>query len=153
MAGQTLAGLLLLICCMTAGKLLRNHIDWKSSHGETMQYAIKTIDTSNVQELTNDLVDVGLVYTSPCLFIDNCHIFTHTYHFANGSCAFSNTTCAPTVKANKEHVHSRLDKHDHVDWYTEIWERHRFKRRMYFNDANYTKQWHLVSDVCVCRNS
>lgn len=141
------------ICSLTLTKLIHNHIDWKGNHAETMQYAIKTINIDNISDVTSDLNDVGLVYTSPCLFIDYCHVFTHTYHFANGSCAFSNTTCAPTVRANKDHVHAHLDKLDAVEWYAEIWERHRFKRRVYFNDANYTKQWHLVSKYFVVRTT
>lgn len=152
-----LVGLSLWLSSLGSGKIIHNHIDWKSSNGETMQYAIKLVnsDTINNSQVVNDLIEVGLVHTSPCLFIDNCHIFTHTYHFANGSCAFSNTTCAPAVKANKEHVHNRLDQLPDVVWYAEIWERHRFKRRVYFNDRNFTDQWHLVSlltsDTVHCR--
>lgn len=114
-----------------------------------MQYAIKTTvplvgdkaDKTFLEELSSQ----GLIYTSPCFYIEDCHIFTHTYHFANGSCSFSNTTCAPTVKANKEVLHSKLDELEHVKWYVEIWERQRFKRRIFFNDPKYYEQWHLVS--------
>ena len=128
-------------------KLVQNHIDWKSDNGETMVYAIKTVGQHDMEDedFMSNLLDLGLVYTSHCLYIDSCHVFTHTYHVANGSCTFSNTTCAPTVKSNKEVLHSHLDSLDRVEWYAEIWERHRFKRRMYFNDRNYTLQWHLVS--------
>ena len=112
-----------------------------------MVYAIKTVGQHDMEdeEFMSNLLDLGLVYTSHCLYIDSCHVFTHTYHVANGSCTFSNTTCAPAVKSNKEVLHSHLDSLDRVEWYAEIWERHRFKRRMYFNDRNYTLQWHLVS--------
>ncbi|XP_067935170.1 proprotein convertase subtilisin/kexin type 7-like [Watersipora subatra] len=136
----------LALSSLSLSKLVLNHIDWKGSHAETMLYAIKLRDFAD-KNTTSDLLDAGLVHTSPCLFIDDCYIYTHTYHFANGSCAFSNTTCAPAVRANKEHLHGQLNKLKDVEWYAEIWERHRFKRRIKFNDANYTKQWHLHPDA------
>ncbi|KAF6026264.1 PCSK7 [Bugula neritina] len=133
------------VWCITSAKLIRNHLDWKNGHGETMQYAIKTRDGVNIKDeaFVENLGNVGLIYSSPCMYIEHCHIFTHLYHFANGTCAFGNTTCAVAVKANKDYVHSHLDLLEDVEWYTEIWERHRFKRRINFNDKNFTYQWHL----------
>lgn len=147
------------VWCITSAKLIRNHLDWKNGHGETMQYAIKTRDGVNIKDeaFVENLGNVGLIYSSPCMYIEHCHIFTHLYHFANGTCAFGNTTCAVAVKANKDYVHSHLDLLEDVEWYTEIWERHRFKRRINFNDKNFTYQWHLVSRnyvksdfICIC---
>lgn len=132
-----------------AGKLVHNHIDWKSNNGETMVYAVKTVQSDDLEseEFLTDLYNIGLVYTSNCLYIESCHIFTHNYHAANGTCVFSNTTCAPTVKSTKEVLHNHLENLDKVEWYAEIWERHRYKRRIEFDDRNYTYQWHLVSYV------
>lgn len=142
---ESILPLIFLLLVHTNGKLIRNHIDWKESNGETMLYAIKFNKLSAMEDSKEDLANHGLVHTSTCLYIPNCHVFTHTYHFANGSCAFSNTTCAPTVKANKDFLHSRLEKFKEIDWFVEIWERQRYKRgHLNFDDPQYNAQWHLV---------
>lgn len=131
---------------LATSKLLKNHLDWKEGNGETMLYAVKSpVHPLKHSDMLTDMSNHGLVYTSECLYIESCYIFTHVYHFANGSCSFSNTTCAPAVKATKEILHARLDALDYVDWYSEIWERPRYKRRVDFNDKRYMQQWHLVS--------
>lgn len=133
-----------LLFLLADSKLIRNHIDWKESNGETMLYAIKFV-TSSVTEPKHDLANYGLQLTSTCLYIPNCHVFTHAYHFANGSCAFSNTTCATTVKANKDYLHSKLENIKDIEWFVEIWERQRHKRgHLQFEDPQYNAQWHLV---------